>query len=203
MSALHDRWPHLGLQSQPQIKPEHLCPHCGEAILEQLTDARALGVYTAEGWWRCPRCNHQCSDRALVPQTSQAEIDQCRKEDEHRGQPGGGSSSAKRRAKPLPKPERDPMQEASYGGRERIARPTSVVSVRLDDDETAIAEAIAQACRVSRSVVIRWALEHGWAGLRQAGWCAGCQELCLTKRCIACGGDPAPFGATIGVEDTE
>lgn len=189
---LYDRYPHL---AGGQHGPEHLCPYCGEAILDQLAPERLLGAYVAEGWWRCPRCNHQCSDRQLVPQTSQQEIDQCRREDEHRGQPGSGSSNSKRRAKPLPKRDSNPMQEASYGGRERVARPTSVVSVRLEDDETAIAEAIANACRVSRSVVIRWALEHGWAGLRQAGWCADCQSLVMVERCITCGQDPAPFGA--------
>lgn len=196
---LATRYPHLlGQLHTTTIAPEHLCPHCGEAILQQLAPERVLGVYTAEGWWRCPSCNHQCSDNQLKPQTEeqarQSEIDQCRREDERRGQPGGSTNNGKRRSKPLPKKEFNHLQDQSYGGKERIARPTSVVSVRLDDDDSALAQAVADACRVSRSVVIRWALEHGWEGLRKAGWCPPCQSLCTTERCLTCGQDPMGFG---------
>lgn len=71
------------------------CPRCMESELVE-----------GESGLECPSCRYQCTRKQLEKVTEQAreialarEIEQCRLEDERRGERGGSSSSGKKREK--------------------------------------------------------------------------------------------------------
>ena len=79
-----------------------VCPGCGEHEVELMVagsgpvgaDGVPLG---AEGFYRCARCGWAGNEQALrggVEYTLEREIRECFREDQRRGEPGGGSNSA-------------------------------------------------------------------------------------------------------------
>lgn len=186
-TTLTERYPHLLGHTQ---RIEHLCPHCGEAILEQLVAERNLGTRIAEGWWRCPSCNHTCTDKAVSPQTTEAELTQCRKEDERRGQPGGGNKSSGKRGKPLPRKDRNHLQDIGGGSKDRsIVTPQGEkytnTSVSLTNNELELARAYSNNLRVPISQIFRWGLGQ----LKHCGFCPTCQAPSPGETCLTCGLD--------------
>lgn len=188
MSAtpLTDRYPHL--VGQPQVQQEHPCPHCGEAILRQLVPERVLGVYTAEGWWHCPSCSRTCTTDQLKPQTSSQEIDQCRREDERRGQPGGSSNKCVKRKKPFSRKGSNPLQDQGGGRKDKtIVIPTGEkftnASISMTNDEQALARAYATQLGVPISQVWRW----GLGLLKHCGMCPDCHQPSPGETCLLCG----------------
>ena len=196
MTDLTTRWPHL----TGQLEPEHLCAYCGEAILVRLAPARDLGHTVAEGWWRCPKCNHQCTDSHLQPQTSQAEIDQCRIEDERRGQPGG-SSNAGKRAKPLSRKERNHLQDIGGGPKDKsVVTPPGEkftnTSVSITNNDQELARAYSRELGVPISQVFRW----GLGLLKHCGFCYTCHAPSPGESCLTCGLD---LEVQVGLCDVE
>lgn len=187
-TELSARYPHL--LGAPVVQIEHLCPHCGEGILSQLAPERSLGAYTAQAWWHCPKCARQFQQAEVAPQSSQAEIDQCRREDEHRGQPGGGNSKSAKRGKALPRKERNHLQDVGGGSKDRsiVALPGDKftnTSVSATNNEVDLARAYSKQLNVPISQVWRW----GLAMLKHCGFCPDCQAPSPGEHCLTCGLD--------------